>query len=604
MITISSLGLLALKSVLIVALAWLAHLSTRHQPAKVRYFSLQVFFFALAFLPLGTYLLPKWHLNIKSSISQQVNPPAASYLLAERPGKKTEVVAQEISCTDAQQRSVIEDVHTIEAIQTHPVSADESWSIVLYWVWLLGSILLLGHLIWELRLLRKFRSSTSAADQHPMIDKLWFSLAPTHQLPTPQFILDSSVQVPFTFGYRKPVIVLPHNAIEWPVEQLKTVLLHEAAHIRNGDHLPNIIRRLACCFFWWNYPIWILARKVQLESEKRADQWVVHQEISPYDYAAQLVQITRLLQTPKYTLVSSISHANQLRNRVEHVLNADHEVQAKFGFSSKLVLLVLGLFTVLSACFQTGTADTQSLHTAIQQHMHGSVDQLVPLIWQAGDEENRATVPALKQLLQHDSTQVRSLAAWALGEIKDTSSFRALSKLLKDPDTWVQEMAIRSIGELEIPRSLDLIQAFLDSPQPHLRLSAVQAIADIGIPKGITILWKSIQQWPQDQQTAAIKRIGEYGNYCAVPLLSSIILEESISSLDAIVGLGKLRSKESLATLLPLLSHENPQMRAATARSLGMIGDVKAIHFLIPLLRDENSEVREVTVWALDEIRA
>lgn len=602
MISLSSFGLLAIKSIVIIGLAWLAYFSTKRQTAKVRYFTVQLFFIILLFLPFSNYLFPEWHWSYTNSFIHKAPSDfdeaftLTSFTTAEA------VVAPEKSCQSTASNTSIETFSsgTSEAEVARTTSVP--WSVLLYWAWICTSFVLLlqlGRELWQLRQLRGYREDTQ---NHRIFVHLWTSLSAVKQLPTPQFILDSSVQVPFTFGHLRPVIVLPEEAIEWPEERLKAVLLHEAAHIKHQDYLPNIIRRLACCMFWWNLPIWALAKRVQLESEKRADQWVIKHEISPFDYAAQLVQITRLLQTPKYAMVSSIGHANQLRNRVEHVIQGKSQQSIPLGILCLFTLFSLGCLTVLSACFQAETNSSLSSHLALQQRIHATVDQLTPLIWQAGEEENKEAVPVLQELLSHDSTQIRSLAAWALGEIKDQNSFTSLRQLLHDEDVWVQEMAIRSIGELEVSSSLDLIDSFLQATHLHLRLAAVQAIADVGVPRGTSLLWNSIRTWPEDQRAQAIQKIGEYGNYCAVPLLSKLLSEEPSTKLDVVVGLGNLRAKESLSTLLPLLSDEDPTIRAAAAKSLGLIGDAKAIHHLIPMLRDENSAVREVTVWALDEI--
>lgn len=604
MISLSPLGLLAIKSLVIIGLAWFAYLLTKRQSAKVRFISLQLFFFILALLPLSMYVFPAWHWQYTSSfVFQEPLPNDDEGLAIDLLAIEGDVDSTK-TCSNAAQKSVIEDLYTPMGEVQSAQTTFSTWAIVLHWIWIVGSMLFILQLAQELWLLRRFRRSRDSIHNPPAIVQLWTSLPAIDSLPTPQFLIDDATQIPFTFGYLQPVIVLPAAAQQWSQERLKAVLLHEAAHIQHQDFIPNVVRRLACCLFWWIYPIWSLAKKAQLESEKRADQWVINQEISPYDYAAQLVQITRLLQTPKYSLVSSIGHANQLRNRVEHVIKEDSQRPTQLGFLGKLTLLPLGCLTILSACYQTNAPLVNSSHLALQQNIYAPVDQLTPLIWQAGEEENKQAISVLEQLLTHDSTQVRSLAAWALGEIKDQSSFPALEKLLQDEDSWVQEMAIRSIGELEVPSSVELMGPFLQAPQRHLRLAAVQAIADIGVPKGTTLLWNSIRSWPKDQRTEAIQKIGEYGNYCAVPLLSDLLREEPTINLGAIIGLGKLRAKESLSTLLPLLSHKDPSVRVATAKSLGMIGDAKALHHLIPLLRDENSEVREITVWALDEIGA
>ncbi len=51
---------------------------------------------------------------------------------------------------------------------------------------------------------------------------------------------------PLTFGWLKPVILLPLDAPSWPRDRLNAVLGHERAHIRRHDNLSQTIALLAC----------------------------------------------------------------------------------------------------------------------------------------------------------------------------------------------------------------------------------------------------------------------------------------------------------------------------------------------------------------------
>jgi len=53
-----------------------------------------------------------------------------------------------------------------------------------------------------------------------------------------------------TIGTLRPAIVLGHDVAEMPVSQLRSVVIHELAHIRRGDFLANLLGSVAMLLYW------------------------------------------------------------------------------------------------------------------------------------------------------------------------------------------------------------------------------------------------------------------------------------------------------------------------------------------------------------------
>src|SRR5690554_4923310 len=57
--------------------------------------------------------------------------------------------------------------------------------------------------------------------------------------------------VPFTFGWKKPIIVLPEGIKEDP-EKLNMAIQHELVHIRRGDYLLQLALSVIESLFWFH----------------------------------------------------------------------------------------------------------------------------------------------------------------------------------------------------------------------------------------------------------------------------------------------------------------------------------------------------------------
>ena len=63
-----------------------------------------------------------------------------------------------------------------------------------------------------------------------------------------------------TFGWLRPQIFLPADALEWDEERRRLVILHEVAHVRRLDCAAHVVARVALCVYWWNPLAWIAWR--------------------------------------------------------------------------------------------------------------------------------------------------------------------------------------------------------------------------------------------------------------------------------------------------------------------------------------------------------
>ena len=61
--------------------------------------------------------------------------------------------------------------------------------------------------------------------------------------------MSDRITVPETFGFWRPVILLPLEAAEWTAERLKVVLAHELVHVERHDWLTQLIAQFSLCVY-------------------------------------------------------------------------------------------------------------------------------------------------------------------------------------------------------------------------------------------------------------------------------------------------------------------------------------------------------------------
>ena len=105
-------------------------------------------------------------------------------------------------------------------------------------------------------------------------------------LTCPVRVLESKrVGSPMTWGSLRPIVLMPADAEEWPMERRRIVLLHELVHILRGDWLLLLAAQLACALHWFNPLVWIARQRLAVERELACDEDVLGMGTRPSDYA-------------------------------------------------------------------------------------------------------------------------------------------------------------------------------------------------------------------------------------------------------------------------------------------------------------------------------
>ncbi|HWW60307.1 MAG TPA: M56 family metallopeptidase, partial [Thermoanaerobaculia bacterium] len=134
----------------------------------------------------------------------------------------------------------------------------------------------------------------------------------------------AAVAAPVTWGWLRPIVVLPAGSDSWPHDRRRAALLHELAHVARHDALAQLVATLACALYWFHPMVWIAARRLRATAEHASDDRVLDAGMTAADYAAHLLAVaaTRCHGT---NFALGMACPSNLESRVRAVLDETRE---------------------------------------------------------------------------------------------------------------------------------------------------------------------------------------------------------------------------------------------------------------------------------------
>jgi len=146
--------------------------------------------------------------------------------------------------------------------------------------------------------------------------------------------------IPVVWGIFRCRLMLPVVAREWTGEKLRSVLLHEFAHIKRRDTMAQLLAQLACALHWFNPLAWFAAWRLGVECERACDDLVLASGVRPSSYAGHLLEAVTGLSPVRWTQSCGLAMARKssLEGRLVAVLK---EGLNRRGVSLSLCVIAL-----------------------------------------------------------------------------------------------------------------------------------------------------------------------------------------------------------------------------------------------------------------------
>jgi TonB family protein len=217
-------------------------------------------------------------------------------------------------------------------------------------------------------------------------------------------VLESAdAPMPLTWGILRPVVLLPEGAREWPPARLRTVLLHELAHVGRLDLLTQAVAQAACCLYWFHPLAWMAARQLRKERERACDDAVLSRGVAAPDYAGHLMDLVRALaaRRARWEDAPAMAEASDLEPRVRALLDGTRN---RYPLSRRTAIAIASVAAAVLLPVVAITAQAQAAR--------GSLVGVV-------EDASHARIPNCQVTAKHlDGTNQEETRANAAGEYR------------------------------------------------------------------------------------------------------------------------------------------------------------------------------------------
>ena len=251
-------------------------------------------------------------------------------------------------------------------IKTRPVKSFQLKAVhcinALGLLWAVGIIFMLLKLGYGLAFIRGFRFGLNRVSDEKITSLLKITAAVFNKQRLPELYTSPKVESPITIGLFNPIVIIPEKLFATLSDnELKSILLHELAHIYHCDHVIGVFKRIAIAASWWNPLAYIISAKHAVAREEVADNYVLR-ELAPKVYSECLAGLAE-----KICLISSYPAAagmagnySSLEQRVRSILSKKRQLTMTTGTVFKFTtVIVCGGLAFFAAGVQGGTAEPE-----------------------------------------------------------------------------------------------------------------------------------------------------------------------------------------------------------------------------------------------------
>ncbi|HXR98427.1 MAG TPA: M56 family metallopeptidase [Terriglobales bacterium] len=170
----------------------------------------------------------------------------------------------------------------------------------------------------------------------------------------PRLAESTAIVAPAAVGCLRPVILLPAQWRQWPLEKSRAVLVHEMAHVARADGLTQFLSLLHRSVFWFSPLSWWLHQHLLGLAEEASDAAALRTGADQTGYAAWLLEFLRDVRAASRRQPQALAMARECsaERRITAILHWKKETimnPATSRFNWTLIAALLPLSCILAA---------------------------------------------------------------------------------------------------------------------------------------------------------------------------------------------------------------------------------------------------------------
>ena len=136
----------------------------------------------------------------------------------------------------------------------------------------------------------------------------------------PGIYVSDRIAGPITFGWRRPVVIVPPSVLEMPLHVQEAIAYHELLHVRRRDWLFEVLEEAVRTAFWFHPAMWWLIGRIQLSREQVVDSAAVGLTDSKERYVDALLLVALNKSRVSLAPAPLFLRRSLLRQRVAQIL--------------------------------------------------------------------------------------------------------------------------------------------------------------------------------------------------------------------------------------------------------------------------------------------
>ncbi|HIJ52460.1 MAG TPA: hypothetical protein HPP66_04820 [Planctomycetes bacterium] len=221
-----------------------------------------------------------------------------------------------------------------------------TWQGVVFLIWL-AVVIAMGLLLLQRALFVRGLVAQAKKAGRLMNDELAYCCAGMRIKGKVGLKVSPNATTPSVCGLIRPVILVPWNLTSTlGASRMRTVLMHELAHIKRADLWANLAQTILQIIYFYNPLLWLANCMIRRIREQAVDEAVlVAMGDKARQYPQTLVDVAKLaFKRPALSLrlIGVVESKSALAGRIKHILGRPMPRTAKLGVIGVLAILIAG----------------------------------------------------------------------------------------------------------------------------------------------------------------------------------------------------------------------------------------------------------------------